>query len=81
MKRVSIAHVEQFIDFTTKEEAEKFINEARERGYRIEEFANGEKIEHTKWDDGSYLDWNGKKVSEFWTVLVRKPYKNYNPGW
>lgn len=81
MKRTAMAFVEEIIDFTTKEEAEQFVKEARENGYRIEEHYNGEKIGHTKWDDGSYVEWNKKKVSEFWTVIARKPYRNYPTGW
>lgn len=81
MRKVAFAHIEKVIDFSTLKEAEEFLAEARHNGWNIEENHKGEKISHTKWDDGSYVEFGYKKVSEFWTIVVRMPYRNYNPGW
>lgn len=35
MKRIAFAHIEQVVDFTTREEAERFEEESRNKGYKI----------------------------------------------
>ena len=64
MKRVAFAHIEQVVDFTTREEAEKFEVESRNKGY--------------------YIVWGTHEVKMdelYYSVVIRKPYQNYNTGW
>ena len=47
---------------------------------KLEKYLN-KFILHTEPKDGTIYSFRDKEVKEFWTVEVRKPYKEYNTGW
>lgn len=85
MKKIAFAHIEQIIDFTTKEEAIAYIKENSDKGYYLvvinEDIEGIDKyINHTLKSFSRY-QFADKLVDEFWTVTIKKPYKDYCCGW
>ena len=85
MKKIAFAHIEQIVDFTTKEEAVRYINQNSGKGYYfviINENIGGidKYINHTKKSDSPY-QFADTLVDEFWSVTIKKPYKDYCCGW
>lgn len=80
MKRVVFAWVSEWVDFTSYEEAIKYVKDNRAKGWRFivpdvttysgySAEANAEKIVYENGD------------SEYkYTVQYEKPYRNYNMG-
>lgn len=72
--RVANAHVEFVVDFDNKEEAEKFVSENQKKGWWFVPLNN--------FDVGTNRFVRQDKYKEnLFTVIVKKPYKNYRPSW
>lgn len=73
MKKVVFANVEFTLDFTSKEEAIKYVRDNQGKGWFFEPISP---------DENGYDKFVYKQRDEdSWTVIVRKPYKNYYAGW
>lgn len=82
MKKIVFAHIEFVIDFTTKEEAIKYLQDNQGKGWHFEENQDLESQAISSLDDNWYDKYIYKQRDEnLWTIVVRKPYRDYYPGW
>lgn len=87
-KRIAFAHIEFVIDFDNYEEAVKYLKDNQGKGWHFEpnNSSGGSMFAPSKY--AGEEEWN-KWCSEYiyqqdensWTIVVRKPYRDYNPGW
>lgn len=74
MKKVVFAWIEEIIDFDTRENAEKYFIEGRNKGWQFNPKNGG----YLTFEDCVYRNGNTELP---WSLQVEKPYGNYYPGW
>lgn len=86
MKRIAFAHIEFVIDFDSYEEALKYVRDNQGKGWHFEEQQSNDMIYIPSFldDEQAWNKWYDRYIypqDENWIVVVRKPYRDYNPGW
>lgn len=79
MKKVAFAWISMWIDFSTIEEAIKYIKDNNAKGWRFEQVNESDFYKNPYSNPECYIGENGNDELPY-TVKVEKPYKNYNMG-